>query len=205
MIFKIRDFKIQLIKIDMEMIEMITIVNNLDLNILFFIQSTLHYPILDKIMIVSTQLGDKGLIWIGLSFVLLTNRKTRTAGILSLTALVLSTIVGEGILKHLFQRERPYVDFPWVHLLVGKSTSFSFPSGHTTSSFAVAYVLSRVLKKHSYIFWAFAILIAFSRLYLFMHYPTDVIAGIIVGLACGKITISLFENKMKGLSLKQMT
>ena len=99
-------------------------------------------------MILATSAGDKGMIWILLSLLLINNR-TRGIGAATLVALTLSTIMGEGLLKHIVQRPRPYADFPWVHLLVDKSTAYSFPSGHTTSSVAAAYVLSKYLKKFS--------------------------------------------------------
>lgn len=176
---------------------MITFFNNLDQTILFVIQTNFHIQILDKVMILFTAAGDKGLIWILISLVLLINKKTRFIGIVTLGALILSTIMGEGILKHIIQRPRPYVDFPSFHLLVDKSTTYSFPSGHTTSSFASAYVLSKYLKKYSPLIWIVAIAIAFSRLYLFMHYPSDVIAGMVLGLICGKVTVYVYEHKIK--------
>lgn len=176
---------------------MLTFFYNLDQTILFFIQTNFHTPILNKIMVLFTTAGDNGFIWISISFLLLINKKTRYIGIVALAALFLSTIAGEGILKHIIQRPRPYTDFPSIHLLVGKSTTYSFPSGHTTSSFAVSYILSKYLKKFSPLIWVVAITIAFSRLYLFMHYPSDVVAGIVLGLICGKVTLYVYEHKIK--------
>lgn len=173
---------------------MIAFINNLDQTILFFIQANFHSPMLDKIMILFTATGDRGLIWILLSILLLANKKTRYIGLATLGALILSTIMGEGILKHIVQRPRPYADFPLIHLLVDKSSTFSFPSGHTTSSFAAAYVLSKYLKKLSPLIWILAVTIAFSRLYLFMHYPSDIIAGIVLGLLCGKVAFALSNS-----------
>ncbi len=176
---------------------MITFINDLDQSILFFIQTNLHFPILDKLMIFFTSAGDRGLIWISIAVILLINKKTRYFGVVTLVALIISTIMGEGILKHILRRQRPYFDFPSIYLLVDKSTTYSFPSGHTTSSFAAAYVLSKHLKKYSLLFWTLAIAIAFSRLYLFLHYPSDVIAGIVLGLICGKVSYYLGEHKIK--------
>lgn len=182
---------------------MIKSVHSTDQTILFFIQENFHFPLLDKIMILFTSAGDLGLVWIALSVVLLLNRNTRYIGILTLGALFLSVLLGEGILKNVIQRPRPYTDYPSFQMLVNQSSSYSFPSGHTITSFAAAYVLSRYLKKFSPLIWVLALIIAFSRLYLFMHYPSDIIAGIIFGLLCGKIIVYLYENsflaRIKGL------
>lgn len=175
----------------------ITFLYNLDKGVLFFIQRNLHIPILDKIMILATYAGDKGLIWLLIAFLLLINKKTRYIGLMTMLVMILVAIIGEGILKHIFQRPRPYDEFPLVHLLIGKYRSFSFPSGHAASSFAAAYVLSKYLRKLALAFWTVAIMIAFSRIYLFMHYPSDVLAGIILGLICGMVGSYLYEHKIK--------
>ena len=175
---------------------MIAFLSSVDETILFFIQTNFHFQILDKIMIFATSAGDKGLLWIVLSLLLLINKKTRGIGIATLVALTLSAIMGEGLLKHIVQRPRPYADFPWVHLLVDKSTIYSFPSGHTTSSVAAAYVLSKYFKKYAPFIWTVAAMIAASRLYLFMHYPSDIVAGVVLGLICGKAASYLYEYKI---------
>ncbi|HBH12411.1 MAG TPA: phosphatase PAP2 family protein [Clostridiales bacterium] len=174
---------------------MISFINSIDQTILFYIHMNFHFPIIDKIMILATTVGDKGLIWILISLLLLMDKKTRGIGILTLATLVLSTIIGEGLLKHIIQRPRPYVDFTWINLLIDQSTTYSFPSGHTTSSFAAAYVLARHLKKFLPIIWTVATIIAFSRLYLFVHYPSDVVAGMVLGISCGKFASCLYKNR----------
>lgn len=173
---------------------MLGFLNNIDQAVLLFIQANLHFKILDEIMIFATNAGSKGLIWVLISLLLLLNRRTRKIGIITLAALILSSILGEGLLKHIIQRPRPYDDLPWVHLLINKSTAYSFPSGHTASSFAAAYVLSKYLRSFSPIIWVVALSIALSRLYLFMHYPSDILGGIALGLLCGKLASYLYEN-----------
>lgn len=170
---------------------MIELLRQLDTNILMFIHDNIQNAVFDKVMPVITFLGDKGLIWIIISLALLISKKYRKVGIMAFGALALSTILGEGLLKHLIHRERPFVDIPTIHLIISKPLSFSFPSGHTISSFAVAGVLAKMIKKYSVPVFVLAFLIAFSRLYLFVHYPSDVFAGIILGLACSKIILSL--------------
>lgn len=168
----------------------------LDNIILLYIKDNMHSPIMDKAMVAITTLGNSGFIWILISILLMLNKKYRIIGLMALCALILSTILGEGILKHVFQRVRPSFDIPTVNLLIQKPLSYSFPSGHTTSSFAVAGILAKYFKKYAILFFAIASLIGFSRLYLYVHYPTDVLVGIILGLICSKIIICL-GNKIK--------
>ncbi|MHB1485360.1 MAG: phosphatase PAP2 family protein [Saccharofermentanales bacterium] len=162
---------------------MISSIIGLDQKIIFMIQS-IHNPILDWVMLAFTILGNGGMIWVVISLFLIISKKTRYIGIIAISALILSAIIGDGILKPLFHRPRPFTVFPEIKVLIKEPTIYSFPSGHTASSFAAAFVLSTYLRKYSVIFWILAGLIAISRLYLFMHYPTDVIAGAILGILC---------------------
>jgi undecaprenyl-diphosphatase len=182
-------------------IPMINVISSIDKTILFFIQDTFHFIVLDKIMLTCSLLGNDGLIWAVPAVILVMVKKTRPEGLMILAALILCTIIGDGILKPLIHRPRPYTDFPGTLLLMQRPVTFSFPSGHTASSFAGAYVLSRYFRKFSLLFWFTAGIISFSRLYLFMHYPTDILAGIVIGLACGRIIVCLFgKNIMKGIA-----
>ncbi len=181
---------------------MTSLINSFDAEIMYFMYSKLPFPLLDKLMVLITSLGDKGMIWILIALILLINKKTRTAGLLTLAALGLSAIIGEGILKPLFQRPRPYTDYPTTLMLIDQLTSYSFPSGHTSSSFAAAYVLSKYFKQFALLFWSFAIVMGLSRIYLFVHYPTDVIAGALLGLACGIIINFLYETYLKKKELR---
>lgn len=173
---------------------MFGIIQNIDLMGLKFIQEFLHYPVLDKLMIFITTLGNGGGIWITVAVYLLLNKKYRKIGIMSIIALVLVTILGEGLMKHIVQRLRPFADYPTFQLIIAKSSLYSFPSGHTASSFAVAGVLSKEFKKYRVGIFSFASLIAFSRIYLFVHYPSDIVGGIILGLFSAWITYELFNN-----------
>ena len=179
---------------------MITFIENIDQTLLFFIQ-TFHYPILDKIMIIITTSGNRGMIWLLVSFILIVNKKTRIIGLLTILSLAFAYFWSDEILKNLFARPRPYTTFPGVSLLIDQTKSYAFPSGHTTSSFAAAYVLNRYLKKYALISWLTAALIAFSRLYLFMHYPSDILAGIVLGLICGKTVTYIYEHRFNKNSI----
>lgn len=172
---------------------MIQLLKNIDMNLLKLIHDYLQNVILDKVALVITFLGDKGFIWIVISFALIVSKKYRKVGIMTLGALALSTIIGDGILKNLIRRPRPFLEVPEIHLLIEKPLSYSFPSGHTAAAFAAAGILATMLKKYRAYVIALALLIAFSRIYLFVHYPADIIGGIIVGLICSKIVLYFFE------------
>lgn len=169
------------------------LLQNLDMEILYFINNHLRNPVFDKVMIVFTFLGDVGVVWILISLFLLVSKKYRKVGIMTICALIVSTVLGSGILKHLIQRPRPFVSDPTVEILISKPLSYSFPSGHTASSFAAAGILAKELKRYGIHAVVLAILIAFSRMYLFVHYPTDIIGGIILGFICSEIVIYSFS------------
>lgn len=180
---------------------MISLLQNIDNSILLFIKNNMHSHIMDSIMVIITSLGNGGAIWIIISVLLIINKKYRKIGFIALASLLLSSILGEGILKHVVQRIRPSADIPVIDMLIAKPLTYSFPSGHAASSFAAAGVLAKYLKKYSLGFLGLASLIAFSRLYLYVHYPTDVLAGIILGLICSRIIIYIFNKVSKDSTL----
>lgn len=182
---------------------MFNMLQNFDLMLLEWISNNLHNPILDKIFIVLTTLGDNGLIWIIIALLLLVTKKYRKAGFLILCALLLNLILVNGLLKNIVQRTRPFDAVPTVQLLISKPSSFSFPSGHTSSAFAAVGIISSLMKKYRLYFIALAILIAFSRMYLFVHYPTDIIGGAMMGIICAKVVLILYELIKSRLKIKK--
>jgi undecaprenyl-diphosphatase len=146
-------------------------------------------------MPIITSLGNMGLIWIIIALVLIFNKKYRDVGIMIIASFILTSIIGEGILKNLVQRLRPFIDIPTINLLISKPTSYSFPSGHTASSFAVAGIIFSTLKKFRIPAIILASLIAFSRMYLLVHYPSDILGGILLGIICFKIVLKVYKNR----------
>ena len=162
-------------------------INEMEIKMLDWIQS-IRTPIMDKIMLFTTSLGNAGMIWIVLAIVLLVIPRTRKSGVILAAALCVDAVLCNGILKNLFGRSRPFEVNTSIQLLLARPADFSFPSGHTAASFAAASSLFFAGEKK---LWkpvlALAVLIAFSRLYLYVHYPTDILGGIAVGAAAGYI------------------
>ena len=157
----------------------------MELQILDALQ-TIHNPVLDSLMCAITRLGDAGIFWILLCIVLLIVPKTRKSGIILMAALLVDLVVCNGILKPLLHRIRPFDVKTGIELLVKRPTDYSFPSGHTAASFASVMALYLAGEKKIWIpSLVLAVLISFSRLYLYVHYPTDVLGGMVVGLAAG--------------------
>ena len=178
-----------------------------DLPILDWIAAYLWCPFLDAVMPVITLLGDAGIFWIAIAVVLLFFPKTRKVGLGMGAALILGLLVCNLTLKPLTTRIRPY-DYQLQHfgvpikLLIEAQHDFSFPSGHTIASFEAATVLMIHSKKAGIPAIILACLIAFSRLYLYVHYPTDVIASVILGIGFGILGnwlvqkgFQLYENR----------
>lgn len=169
---------------------------DLDAGILLFLQENVRNEILTPVLALLTTLGNAAAVWITISLVLLLFRKTRRVGVMSLLALLVSFLLNNMLLKNLVARVRPYDAIEGLTALVGKPRDYSFPSGHTGSSFAAAWVLFRKLPARFGIpALVLAGVIGLSRLYVGVHYPTDVLFGMINGIASGGIAILMMENK----------
>ena len=155
--------------------------NALELSILLWIQENLR-GFMDSFWVWITSLADKGWFWILLAVVLVCFKKTRWAGATVLVALIVNHVLTNVILKDLFGRPRPYMVSEDLVTLIKHLSSYSFPSGHTSCSFAAAFVLCFMMpKKVSIPAIILAAFIGFSRMYVGVHYPTDVLGGILVG------------------------
>lgn len=163
----------------------------LDNVILNWIAEHLHSPFGDAVMPWITALGNVGILWIVTAVILLFLPKWRKAGVQMLLALGVATLIGSAVLKPLIGRIRPFEANGFKDLLISAPKDFSFPSGHTAASFAAALVLFHRSRKLGAAAWITALLIAFSRLYLYVHYPTDVLAGAVLGCLSGAVGIWL--------------
>ena len=169
------------------MTELLTMfADSFDLPILDWIQANLQCAFLDKIMPLITVLGDGGAFWIACAVLMMLLKKYRKAGISAGLALIFGLVICNMILKPTVARIRPY-DYQEqlgiiINLLIEKEHSLSFPSGHTIASFEAATAILLRHKKLGIAAMILAILIAFSRMYLYVHYPTDVIASVFLGI-----------------------
>lgn len=161
--------------------------------ILDFLQ-TIHNSVLDKIMVTFTFLGEIGWFWILCGIVLLFFRKYRKNGWILLFTLLTGLLIANVLLKNLVARVRPYDVNTAVNLLISKPTDWSFPSGHTTASFGAAAALLYADKKFGIAAYIIAAIIAFSRMYLYVHYPTDILGGIAVGTLSFFIVITVYKH-----------
>lgn len=160
---------------------------SLDWSILHWIQNTLACPAMNFLMPKITALGNGGAIWLLAAGGLLCTKKYRQQGVLMLGGLAVGLLMGNVILKNVAARPRPCWLDSSVRLLVASPTDYSFPSGHTLSSVIGAVILTRTNRRFGYAAIPLAALIAFSRLYLYVHFPSDVLAGAVLGVVIGML------------------
>ena len=154
----------------------------IDGQLLINIQTFCIHDVLTPIVVFMTHLGDMGFIWIVLSIILLIPKKTRRTGLLALIALVITFLIGNVVLKNWIARPRPYEVFEDVRRLIEAQSDYSFPSGHTSASFAVGVVYCRTLPiGYGILAMILAVSISLSRLYVGVHYPSDVLGGALLG------------------------
>lgn len=172
--------------------------------ILLWIQEHVRAALLTPPMRLFSLLGDKGLFWIALTVLLLCFRRTRRVGAYCAVSMLLTFLVVNCAIKPLVARVRPYDLFPEIQLLVRAEHDFSFPSGHSANSFAVAWILLRMTKRsYGVPAVALAALIALSRLYVGVHYPTDVLAGTAIAILLAELTLRLLPRAEKRLAARK--
>ena len=169
---------------------MIEYINELDGSMLLWIQEHIRNENLDGIVTFITHLGDAGILWIVLALLFLLFKKTRRAGGCTLAALVVSFLFNNVFLKNVVARQRPYEVVEGLTRIIEAQADYSFPSGHTANSVVAATVIFLMLpKKYSFLAPVLAFLISLSRLYVGVHYPTDVLTGMLSGILIGCIVV----------------
>ena len=175
---------------------MLELIQNLDSGLLLWIQS-MRVELLDPLVCFYTELGNTGMLWIVVSVLLLFSGKTRKAGILGLSALLLGFICTNLTIKPLVERARPWLTLEEITPLVHEKDPHSFPSGHSTSAFAAAVAWALCTQK----IWmrvlavGAAACMALSRLYVGVHYPSDVLCGSLIGAMCGWIVWKVWNRR----------
>lgn len=178
---------------------MLEFLSGLDGNILLFIQDYIRQPWMDWFWKLVTTLGDVGFIWIVASVIMLFFKKTRKIAIVSLISLTICICINNVILKNIIDRARPFTVVEGLSILVKKPIDSSFPSGHTCASFAVATIYYKYFpKKIGIPCIIFAALIGFSRLYVGVHYPTDVLVGFLLGFLGALIVYGVGHKWIEG-------
>ena len=181
-------------------------IQGVDLSAVRFVREFLSCSFLDFLMPIVTLIGEGGILWIAITLLLLIFKKTRKTGFVMALALIFGLLVGNLTLKPLIARPRPYSIDTDVYLLIDGLSDYSFPSGHTLACFegAVSLLLCKCKKTGTLALIA-AFVVAFSRVYLYVHYPTDVIVGAILGtlFACISFFIvkKLYQRAEKSKSL----
>lgn len=175
----------------MNFVEFIT---SIDFAILDFIQNTIKCVLLDYIMAFFSYIGEAGGIWLISAIIMLVFRKTRSTGVMIIVAVFAGYLIGEVGIKNIVGRLRPFRVNTDIVLNITPPSGYSFPSGHSCSSFAAATVIFMRNKKLGIFALVVASLVAFSRLYNYVHFPSDVICGIILGIICAVVTVYVFRK-----------
>ena len=177
---------------------------NFELNILNSIQNIRNVP-LDKLMVTISSAGNLSLIWIAYIFIFLSAKDLKKQGKIMILAFVLNILLVNILVKNIVARPRPYEVASFTDLLVHKLSDNSFPSGHTSYAFTFATIITKLNKNKALKIFTntLAVLMAFSRLYLYVHFPTDVLAGAVFGILIGILAIKIYDSpKYKEIKAK---
>lgn len=156
-----------------------------DASVITAIYENVHSAFLTMFFRIVTLLGEGGIFWIAVAVILLFFKKTRRSGICIGASLLIGVIVGNGIIKNVVARPRPYDAIEGIESVVSHLSDYSFPSGHSLCCFEAATALAMNRTRWAIPAYVGAVLVAVSRLFLFVHYPTDVICGALLGVLFG--------------------
>lgn len=176
--------------------------SRLELPLLDWIGEVFGCKAMDTVMPILSFLGDKGLLWIAIAFVFLFSKKTRKTGLMMGAAMIMGLAVCNGIIKPLVDRMRPYELVDGYALLIEPLSDGSFPSGHALASFEAAVVLMIRDKRWGIPALIFAVAISFCRLYLYVHFPSDVLCGAIFGTGFAFLGVFAVERVLGKISEK---
>ena len=158
----------------------------MELSFLNFLQS-LHHPLIDALMVFFTKLGNGAMVWLMFAGYFYFYKKDKKMATQILVGLLMTVLIGAFILKPIFMRARPFNFLENITLLIKAPIDYSFPSGHTATSVVCSYLISCRYKKLRIVVIPLAVLIAFSRMYIGVHYPTDILGGVVLGIVCGMV------------------
>lgn len=166
--------------------------------ILLWIQNSLRCGLLTPVMRVITTLGNGGMFWIALTLLMLIFKRTRRVGVYCAASMLLTLLVVNLCIKPLAARTRPYELIQGLEILVSRPRDYSFPSGHSANSLSCAWTLFRLApKKYGVPALVLAVLIALSRLYVGVHFPTDVLAGAAIGVLLSELTLRALRRALR--------
>lgn len=165
----------------------------MELQILHAIQG-IHQDWLTPVMRFFTTIGEHGLVWIVIAIVLACIPKTRKCGLTMMIAMAVTYLLGNLFLKNVIARPRPCAVDTSVTLKIPFPSEYSFPSGHSSNGFAGAVTIFSYYHKMGILSLIVAALIAFSRLYFFVHYPTDILGGIALGTLDALLAVYLVKR-----------
>lgn len=173
---------------------MIDAITAFDSNFVLWVQENIRSPFLSAFLIPFTTIGNAGILFILIGVILLFFKKTRLSGALLLISLTISFILNDLVVKNIVQRPRPHITFSKIVPLVPPPGKYSFPSGHTACAFSSMITLFFTQKKYAITGLIIAFIMGFSRIYVGVHYPTDVFFGAILGTTVAALTAMIFKK-----------
>lgn len=196
-----------------------------DAGFLLYLQENIRSDVLNPVMKFITHTGDKGIALIALVIILLIIPKMRQVGIIAAVSIAFEAIITNLFIKNIVARTRPYDSVDGLVCLIGKQKDYSFPSGHSGAAFAVAGVLiviallglpamaeegkiTRTKMTLAYKLFAvlmiiYAVVLAFSRMYVGVHYPTDILGGTLLGVATSFIAYFAYHVTIRKISVRK--